>query len=164
MYNMLFGVNQIAKLAVYMAGFEISEIERFRDAIVTEENGFHYVEILTRTGGANRSYYPNKKLFNSLQFIKCYDDSYDNTYSHFIFRVQNYFELNMDWNKVMKAQTRNNLNLKEMFEKEINEMGIKGSEANKRAQLIAQELESVINKEMNNSTSKSTEEQNRRKV
>ena len=153
MYNTLFGVNSMAKLALYMAGFEIKDIERFRDAIIIDEDGTHYVEILTRTGGPNKNAYPNKKLMYSKQLVKCYDDSYDSTYQHYIFRVHDYFELNLDWEKVMTEQNRNSLNLKDMFEKEMQDANVEGTPAYNRAHKIAKGLAAVLE---NGDTSKAT--------
>lgn len=147
MYNTLFGINNLAPLATAACGVPIEEIERFRDAIFKKGDGYPYenvIEILTRTGGPNKEAYPNKSLKQSANFIECYDDPYDNTYEHIILKIDNAVYLILDYDKIYNEQTRNSLNLKDMFEKEYEEMGIEGTDAYNRAQKIANGIKKIV--------------------
>lgn len=147
MYNQLFGINNLASLCLYILNIKLDEIERFRDAIFVkdDENEFH-IEILTRTGGENRHNYKNLKLINNEYFYNDFDDPYDKTYAHFLFKIPDLCKFLIDWDLVSKEQSRNSLNLKEMFEKEFAEMNIEGTEANKRAQRVAKNLEKILDR------------------
>ena len=145
MYNTLFGTNNLATLCVNMLGMNIFDIPRFRDAIFTLYKGKCAVEILTRTGGNNRKDYNDEMLLKHPWFLADFDDNYDSTYRHLVFRIESDFTED-EWNDFIKIQSRTSLNLKEMFEKEINEMSIEGSDANLRAKKIAQEINKAIQK------------------
>ena len=145
MYNQLFGFNNLAPLCLYILNIKFDEIERFRDAIfVKDDEDEYHIEILTRTGGQNKHTYKNLKLIQNEYFYNDYDDSYDKTYTHFLFKIPEEYKIILDWNKIFEKQSRKNLNLKEMFEKEFAEMNIEGTEANKRAQKAAKNLEKIL--------------------
>lgn len=147
MYNQLFGINNLALTCLAVLGLKLEDIERFRDAIFVKDNEDEYhIEVLTRTGGENRHNYKNLKLINNGCFYNDFDDPYDKTYAHFLFKIPYIYKFFIDWDKVSREQSRNSLNLKEMFEKEFAEMNIEGTEANKRAQRAAKNLEKMLSK------------------
>ena len=117
MYNSLFGMNNVAPICTSIAGIDYRNIERFRDAILRKRNNNYYVEILTRTGGPNRGCYENKILIQSNNYIRDFDDKYDNTYRHYIFKIGDIPEF-IDLKFLFNNQSRKSLNLKKMFTKE----------------------------------------------
>lgn len=150
MYNTLFGVNNLALICLEAIELKPEDIPRFRDAIFFKRNKHYYVKILTRTGGRNRGCYNNSSLLNNKFYIKDYDDSYDNTYRYFIYRIADNLEAIIDWERIFKDQSRNKIDIKEMFEKEIKEMKIPGTDANKRSKAMANGLSKLLsaNKEV----------------
>lgn len=149
MYNTLFGINNLAALCLVSIDLDPEEIPRFRDAIFEERNKHYYVKVLTRTGGLNRGCYDNHALLENKNYMKDYDDKYDDTYRYFVFRVPKQYYDTFKWNKIFKDQTRKELNIKKMFEKEFKEMNTPGTEAHKRAEQMARGLESIFNKTEN---------------
>lgn len=147
MYDALFKYNSLLPQCLMLANVRVNEVERLRDAVLKKDKKYGYiVEVLTRTGGSNRSSFPNTNLIINFNYIKSYDDNYDNTYAHFFFKVDpDWLEL-IDLEKIYKNQSRKEINLKKMFETEFKEMNIEGTEAYKRAQNMAKNLESAINR------------------
>lgn len=144
MYNTLFGMNNLVGACLTAINLQIEDIPRFRDAIFFERNKHHYVEILTRTGGCNRGCYNTKKMLENENYMKDYDDKYDETYRHFIYRVPKEIEEKVEWNRIFEDQTRPDLNIKKMFKKEIKEMNIEGTPANERATKIVRGIEKLF--------------------
>lgn len=85
MYNMLFGRNPQSALLLAAIGFKENDVERFRDVSVEDEA--RTVSIYTRTGGGNRSDYPQLNLYRSPLFKTTADDDFDSTYATFYFSV-----------------------------------------------------------------------------
>lgn len=141
MYSILFGMNKVAAECCILVDLNVHEIPRFRDAIVYEKDKKHFVEVLTRTGGVFIAKYDNKILRKNKNFITEYEDEYDPTYLHSIFRVPRYREIWVKWNDLLRDQTRTNLDLRKMFEKEFGDMNIEGTPANDRANNIAKGIE-----------------------
>jgi hypothetical protein len=89
LYNMLFGRNPQTALLLAVIGFKEHDVERFRDVRV--ENEGRIIAIYTRTGGGNRSDYPQVALYRSPLFERTEDDDFDSTYATFYFRAPDEF-------------------------------------------------------------------------
>ena len=146
MYNTLFGRNNLTAVC-FEAAQITSRIERFRDAIFKRDDNYGaVVEILTRTGGPNRKDYPNTGLISNPNYLRSYEDEYDNTYAHFIFKIDNKYMGRLDLNRILVSQSRKSLNLKEMFEQHFAEMEVEGTRANALAKQMAEGLSKIINR------------------
>lgn len=88
-YSMLFGRNSQSDLLLAVIGFKEVDVERFRDAFA-EQDGKE-IRVYTRTGGGNRSDYPQVDLYRSPLFLRTEDDDFDSTYASFYFRVPEEF-------------------------------------------------------------------------
>lgn len=92
-YNMVGGYNKAARHVLAALRFRDSaEIPRFRDAYFKWKDDAKTVAIavvLTRTGGGNSKEYAaeNAALAARPDFIRRYDDDYDNTYALFEYDV-----------------------------------------------------------------------------
>jgi len=84
LYNMLFGKNPNTDIILALVGLKEIDVERFRDCWISFETKEIY--IYARTGGGNRSDYPQKALYENPYFKTTYDDNYDSTYAIFVFR------------------------------------------------------------------------------
>lgn len=89
LYNMLFGRNPQTALLLAVIGFKENDVERFRDVHV--ENEGRIIAVYTRTGGGNRSAYPQVALYRSQLFERTEDDDFDSTYATFYFRTPDEF-------------------------------------------------------------------------
>lgn len=145
MYNTLFGVNNLALICLEAIELKPEDIHRFRDAIFYTEDNKHFVKILTRTGGSNRESFDCSKMIKNKFYLKDYDDSYDNTYRYFIYKIADNLEAIIDWEGIFKDQSRNKIDIKEMFEKEMHGMKIPGTDANKRSKAMANGLMKLLN-------------------
>lgn len=107
LYNMLFGVNQMAPVLLGALGMSAGQVPRFRDCYLDSEK--KRIVIHTRTGGGNRDYYEseescrdhhpeyfkgegddpsgpwNADLRKHPQFLYDEDDDFDSTYADFYF-------------------------------------------------------------------------------
>lgn len=85
LYNALFGFNPACIFFMPMLGRKQEEWPRFRDCHITDENN---IAIYTRVGGNNRGCgYGEEKLYEDENFIRTYDDDFDNTYATYEFKV-----------------------------------------------------------------------------
>ncbi len=85
LYNALFGFNSACVFFMPMLGRKQEEWPRFRDCYITEDN---HIAIYTRVGGNNRGQgYGEEKLYDDENFIRTYDDGFDNTYATYEFKV-----------------------------------------------------------------------------
>ena len=85
LYNMINGFNPACVFFMPMLGRKQEEWPRFRDCHITEDNT---IAIYTRVGGNNRGCgYGEEKLYEDENFIRTYDDDYDNTYATYEFKV-----------------------------------------------------------------------------
>jgi hypothetical protein len=84
LYNMLFGVNELAGILLKIIGMNPNDIPRFRDCFIS--NG--EIVIYTRTGGGNRDEYEleNDRLADNENYLRNEDDSYDCTYANFYYK------------------------------------------------------------------------------
>jgi hypothetical protein len=101
LYNMLFGVEPTAGIALKMLGIGPGQVPRFRDAFFDWEDDTNtkpVIVIRTRTGGGNRDHYEQPNDDNvagpwnsSLRALSGYlcdvDDDFDSTYADFYFEV-----------------------------------------------------------------------------
>jgi len=112
LYNLLFGVNQLAPVLLKILGIKKEEIERFRDCFIS--NG--RIAVYTRTGGNNRETWPNKTLTTHKYFIHTYDDDYDETYATFYFTVPKEFQADLDAFENKEENYLPSENWKKLFE------------------------------------------------
>lgn len=83
-YNMLFGMNAQADLLLAVIGLKRCDVERFRD--VSTGDG-RTIDVYTRTGGGNRSDYPNLTMRKRPEWQGSEDDDFDSTYCTDTFAV-----------------------------------------------------------------------------
>ena len=84
LYNMINGFNPACVIILPMLGRKQDEWPRFRDCYLTEDK--KRIAIYTRVGGNNRnSGYGEEKLYEDPNFVKTYDDDFDNTYATYEF-------------------------------------------------------------------------------
>lgn len=84
LYNMIHGYNPACIFLMPMLGRQVDEYPRFRDCYL--EDGL--IAIFTRVGGNNRDQgYGEEELYKDENFVRTYDDSYDDTYGTYLFRV-----------------------------------------------------------------------------
>lgn len=94
LYNMLMGFNPACVAILPMLGRKENEYPRFRDCYVTDEGN---IAIYTRVGGGNRNCgYEEEKLYEDENFIRTYDDEYDNTYGTYEFKVPEKWKADFD--------------------------------------------------------------------
>lgn len=98
-YNMVNGFNPACVLIMPMLGRKQEEWPRFRDCFVTKENT---IAIYTRVGGGNRNCgYGEEELYKDPNFIKTYDDDYDETYATYEFSVPE--KWNADFERIVNG-------------------------------------------------------------
>lgn len=85
MYNMLFGMNPQSDLLLAVLGLRKNDIERFRDVYVSKDG--KTITIRTRTGGGNRSDYPNLTMRKLPTWQGSEDEEFDCTYADDMFAV-----------------------------------------------------------------------------
>lgn len=87
LYNMVCGVNPGAGMLLALIELDPSTIPRFRDVWINPE--FTQITVHTRTGGGNRAEYEaqNALLTTHHNYLHNADDSFDNTFADFVFRV-----------------------------------------------------------------------------
>lgn len=140
LYSMLFKENEDAEKLLNMLNLERDDFGRYRDAYLNADGTV--IIVYTRCGGGNREDYDY--VFESMedhsQYIRDYDDEYDETYCYFEFDVpQKYLEETKEMSTGEKP-----LNVTEKFNKAIEEMQKPGSEAEKRAKEVAKRIEEGI--------------------
>ena len=100
LYNLLFGFNPACVTILPMLGRKQEEYPRFRDCFVTDDNN---IAIYTRVGGNNRDCgFGEEELYKDENFIRTYDDDFDNTFATYEFKVPNKWE--NDFDKIMKNE------------------------------------------------------------
>lgn len=145
LYNFLFGENKNSDILLGVIGLCKKDFGRYRDIYLNPEGDT--ITVLTRLGGLNRKDYEEEinKIKKNELYIKDYDDEYDNTYAYFEFKVPE------KYSKMCKTITpkENRLSLKEMFDNEIEQSNIEGSDANKRknefTKIILDEIDKAEN-------------------
>lgn len=101
LYNIINGYNIACVLILPMLGRKQEEYPRFRDCFV--EDGM--IAIYTRVGGGNRGCgFGEEELYKDPNFIKTYDDDFDNTYATYLFNVPEKWK--PDFNKIMDGNAK----------------------------------------------------------
>lgn len=100
LYNMISGYNPACLLILPMLGRKQEDYPRFRDCYVTDENN---IAIYTRVGGGNRNCgFGEEALYDDENFIKTYDDEFDNTYATYEFKVPDRWK--NDFDKILNSK------------------------------------------------------------
>lgn len=95
LYNMVNGVNPSVFLFLPMLGRRPEEYPRFRDCFLGEDE--NSIVIYTRVGGPNRGCgYGEEELYKDANFLKTYDDGFDETYGSYIFSVPDKWRKDFD--------------------------------------------------------------------
>ena len=103
LYNLLFGFNPACVTILPMLGRKQEEYPRFRDCFVTDDNN---IAIYTRVGGNNRDCgFGEEELYKDENFIRTYDDDFDNTFATYEFKVPNKWK--NDFDKIMNNEFNN---------------------------------------------------------
>lgn len=136
LYARLFGENEDATALLGMLSLTRRDFERYRDVYLNKEGT--KITVVARLGGKNRRDY--KQVFKNMKkhpnYIKNYDDKFDNTYSYFEFKIPEKYQYTC---KTI-APKEDRMSVGDMFKKEVAEAKIPGSEASKRADAIAEEI------------------------
>ena len=140
LYNFLMGEDQNARRYLEMIGEEVDGFGRYRDAHLNSDGT--KIIVYTRCGGPNRIDYP--WVFQHMRlnhyYVRDWDDEFDNTYCYIEFRVPKKY-----LKETKKLSTgKEPLSVHEKFEKEMEEMKIPGSDAEKRALELAKKIQSDI--------------------
>lgn len=86
LYNMVFGFNPACVLLLPMLGRKSSEYPRFRDCFLSDDT--KHIDVYTRVGGNNRNQgYGEEILYSDENFVDTFDDSFDNTFATYRFKV-----------------------------------------------------------------------------
>lgn len=95
LYNMINGVNPSVFVFLPMLGRRPEEYPRFRDCFLGKDE--NSIVIFTRVGGPNRGCgYGEEELFKDVNFLKTYDDDFDNTYGSYVFSVPDKWRKDFD--------------------------------------------------------------------
>jgi len=98
---MICGNNPLFQLFLAVLSTEkpltMQDIPRFRDMYTLEEEGIVKFGLYTRTGGGNRPDYEaqNAVLASHPLYEVDYDDDFDSTFAHFIYRVPDEYQERM---------------------------------------------------------------------
>jgi hypothetical protein len=92
LYNMIHGVKPSTFLILPVLGKHPEKYPRFRDCFIGDQEKPETegkIIIYTRTGGGNRPDYEeeNEAMRQMPGFIMDYDDSFDNTFAHWVFEI-----------------------------------------------------------------------------
>lgn len=136
LYNTLFGENEDATALLGMINLTRNDFQRYRDVHLNVAGTI--ITVLTRIGGNNRKDY--RQVFTNIRrnefYVKDFDDNFDNTYAYFQFKVPEKYA------KTCKhiAPKEERKTIKELFDKEIHDMQIPGTEAFERAEKLARQI------------------------
>ena len=87
LYNLLHSYNPNAGPILRALELDPTQIDRFRDAAFRKIDGEYVFDVYCRTGGGNRSDYPNVALTSHPLYLRDCDDADDSTYAHYFFRI-----------------------------------------------------------------------------
>jgi len=89
LYNQILGVHPFAQHLLVILKLRLEDVGRMRDAWVKKDGDEFYIVVFTRNGGGNREMCQSviDKLKAHANYIKDYDDDYDNTYALIEFSV-----------------------------------------------------------------------------
>lgn len=117
-YNVLFGTNDDYIVLLGMLNLTEKDFGRFRD-IYLNKDGTKII-VYTRCGGGNREDY--KEVFDRMSkhpnYVKDYDDDFDNTYCYFEFSVPDKFKITCK----QMSTGEEPLTVSEKFNKHIKEL------------------------------------------
>lgn len=86
LYNLINGVNPTTFFFLPMLGKHPDEYPRFRDCFIGEDH--NSIIVYTRVGGNNRNCgFGEEELYKHPNFIRTYDDDFDNTYGYYVFSI-----------------------------------------------------------------------------
>ena len=134
-------MNEETPVLLGMLGVNKEYFDRFRDAELIKDGTV--IQIFTRLGGGNREDYPKtwQKIQSHELYITDYDDEFDETYAYIEFYVPEKYKETAK--KMFKGEP---ISFKDKFNKEIQEMEKPGTDAYKRAELIANQIVEGIEK------------------
>ena len=99
-YNMINGFSKACIYIMPLLGRKQDEWPRFRDCWVTKDNN---IAIYTRVGGNNRGCgYGEEELYKDENFIRTYDDDFDDTYATYEFKCPDKWQ--SDFNKLLESK------------------------------------------------------------
>lgn len=136
-YNALFSENEDATALLGMIGCTRNEFMRYRDVYLNVTGDI--ITVVSRIGGKSyRKEYKQffKNIARNPNYLKNYDDPFDETYCYFDFKVPEKYAHTCK----MIAPKEKQLTVGEMFKKEIKESKIPGSPAEKRMTAIAETI------------------------
>lgn len=140
LYSRLFKENPSADVLLGLIGMHREAFGRYRD-IYPSADGTEII-VYTRCGGMNRHEW--RELYKTLEkhpyYVRDYDDDWDSTYSYIVFKTP---QIGVITCKAL-AGGHEPETIKAKFDKEMAEMTIPGTEAYKRAQDLAKEIQSAI--------------------
>ena len=140
LYTKLFGENTDAVALLGMLSLTRNSFGRYRDVYLNKEGTI--ITVTARIGGGNAEDYDY--VFNDIrqhsQYIKDYEDDFDETYAYFEFSVPEKYKQACK----MMAPAEDRLSVGDMFHKEIEEANNPNSEAAKRMDKIAKEIINAI--------------------
>lgn len=132
LYNMIFpGAYDRGQVLLPVLGIRsFDDVGRFRDAWVErDDTGRLWVHLYTRLGGLNRDDYATviANLRANPNYARDADDSYDNTYASFWFRVP------ATWTTVLEGSAVDPIDPGERWRTVLEQVGEHSSEAGKKA-------------------------------
>lgn len=90
---MMYGFNPACIWVMPMLGRKQNEWPRFRDCFVKDG----MIEIYTRVGGNNRGCgHGEEELYKDPNYVRTYDDDFDDTYATYVFRVPEKWRADFD--------------------------------------------------------------------
>ncbi len=109
LYNILNGVNPLTFSVLPMLGRHPDTYPRFRDCFVADEEHPEYdghIHVYTRVGGNNRGEgYGEEQLYADPNYVTTFDDSFDNTFATYVFRVPEKWQ--EDFDRIMDGGLEN---------------------------------------------------------
>lgn len=146
LYNLLFKENEEATALLGMIGCTREMFQRYRDVNLSTDG--KTITVTTRLGGPNRLGYRQvfKNVMRNENYIKDWDDDFDNTYCYISFRVPEKYKSTC---KTM-APKEEQPTVSELFRREIEESKIPGSPAAQRMDVIADKIINAIVEEDGN--------------
>lgn len=86
LYNIMNGYNPSCLFFMPMLGRKQDEYPRFRDCFLSDDN--NHIVIYTRVGGGNRNCgYGEEELYKDPNYVRTWDDDFDDTYGYYEFNV-----------------------------------------------------------------------------
>lgn len=145
LYNFLMSENPDYAVLLGALGLDKNSFGRYRDIHLNADGSV--IIVYTRLGGQNRKDY--KQFITNLRrhpnYLKDYDDDYDDTYAYFEFSVpEKYKGMCKSMSTGKDPET-----VSEKFKEQIKMMEVPGSVENEKAKEIAKMLEEAMNDDSN---------------